>query len=373
LIVYKSKEIFILRVAIIGGGLAGIICALQLERLGITPCIFERNNDLAEPYRHAGMALEIALRPIDDPLQYLEHKYNIAFNPSGLVKKVIHISPKACTTIKGNLGYFLYRGSEPNSIDNQLAKKLKCKIFLNKEVDFKKIKNDYDYVVVASGLPDEAKQLGIWQDIIKMGVKGAVVLGNFKTDRFIVWINKDYCKSGYAYLVPFNNKEASLILAVDGIELNEIDRYWEMFINTEKINYKVIEPFKRMHYSGFVYPHRIDNIYFIGNAAGVLDPLLGFGVFPTVVTASEAAKSIAFKTDYESGIKSIVELNKKFLEFRKAFSLLDNRLYNLLIRSLGLPGVNTLVYKTKINVLTIGYHTLKPINSMVYFGKKFIH
>jgi len=119
--IYKSKEIFVLNVAIIGGGLAGIVCALQLERLGINPCIFEKNSDLAEPYRHAGMALEIALRPINDPLQYLSHKYNINFNPSGLVKKATHISPSECTTIKGNLGYFVHRGAQPNSVDNWIS------------------------------------------------------------------------------------------------------------------------------------------------------------------------------------------------------------------------------------------------------------
>lgn len=60
--------------------------------------------------------------------------------------------------------------------------------------------------------------------MINMSVKCAVVSGNFKTDTFKVWINKDFCRSGYAYLAPFNNKEASLILAVDGFELDEIDQ-----------------------------------------------------------------------------------------------------------------------------------------------------
>lgn len=51
-----------MKVAIIGGGLAGIVCAKQLERMGIIPDVFERNNDLDEPYRHVEASLEIALR-----------------------------------------------------------------------------------------------------------------------------------------------------------------------------------------------------------------------------------------------------------------------------------------------------------------------
>lgn len=216
-----------MKVAIIGGGLAGIVCALQLERYGIIPDIFERNRKIAEPYRHVGAALEIVLRPIKDPLQYLSENYNIFLKPSGLVKKVIHNSPSASATITGNLGYFLTRGADPSSPENQLAKDLKCKIFLGNEVDYKELKKDYDYVVVASGYPTEAIELGIWQDVIKMSINGTVVTGKFDSDTFIVWLNKDYCKSGYAYLAPFNNREASLILAVDEIEPEAIDKYWK--------------------------------------------------------------------------------------------------------------------------------------------------
>ena len=362
-----------MKVAIIGGGFAGIVCATQLERLGIIPDIFERNNDVAEPYRHVGAALQIVLRPIKDPLQYLNQNYNIDLKPSGLIKKVVHKSSSVCTTVTGNLGYFLYRGSEPDSIENQLARNLKSKIFLNTEVNYKELKNDYDYVVVASGSPFEAKQLGIWQDIIKMSVKGTVVSGDFETDTFKVWINKDFCKSGYAYLAPFNNKEATLALVVDEIKMDEIDKYWEHFIKSENINYKVEECFKRIHYSGFVYPHRVDNIYFIGNAGGALDPLLGFGIFPSVVTASEAAKSIVNRVNYESGIKNVVELNMKLLEFRKIFNMLDNNGCDLLVRLIGLPGVNSLVYRTNINAVTMGYSALKPLNALIQLGKKLKH
>ena len=37
-----------MKIAIIGGGFAGIVCATQLEKLGILSDIFERNNDIAE-------------------------------------------------------------------------------------------------------------------------------------------------------------------------------------------------------------------------------------------------------------------------------------------------------------------------------------
>ncbi len=354
-----------MKVAIIGGGLAGIVCAAQLERLGVIPDIFEKNSDLAEPFRHVGATLQIILRPIKDPLEYLSQNYGIDFQHSGFVKKVIHKGPSTSRTITGDLGYFLHRGSIADSIDKQIARTLKSRKYFNKEVDYKKLRNKYDYVVVASGQPFEARQLGIWQDILSMSVKGGVISGDFETDSFTVWINRNFCKSGYAYLAPFSKKEATLALAVNDIKLEEIEDYWDCFIKSENIRYKMTGYFKKVHYAGFVHPHRVDNIFFIGNAAGVLDPLLGFGIFPTVITASEAAKSIVANTDYESGIKSVVKLNTKLLEFRKTLNMFDNKDYDRLLGLLGLPGVNSLVYRTGFNAVTMGYSALKPLNALL--------
>lgn len=361
----KIKGAVNLKVAIIGAGLAGIVCAKQFEKWDVPYDIFEKNDAPVEPYRHVGAALEIVLRPIRDPLVYLKQTYDISFKPSGTVHKIVHKGPHVCRTITGGLGYLLHRGSQPGSIDRQLAGTLKNSIILNREVDYRELKKEYDYVVVASGNPFEAKQEGIWQDTITMSIKGTVVTGDFVEDTFIVWINKDYCRSGYAYLAPFSSNEASLVLAVDGIAIDEIDTYWERFIKSENIGYKIIEDFKCNHYAGFAYPHRVDNLYFIGNAGGVLDPLLGFGVFPTVVTASEAVKSIVSGADYESGIKPVMALNKKLLEFRKTFNMLNNKDYDRLIRLIGLPGLSALVYRTKLNVVTLGHALLKPFNALL--------
>lgn len=360
-----------MKVAIIGAGFSGLVCAVQLEKLGIFPDIFEKNNNIAEPYKHVGAALQIVLRPIKDPLQYLNKNYDIYLQSSAFVKKIVHISPTACTIIKGNLGYFLYRGAIQDSIDNQIAGLLKSKINFNCEIDFRNLIDEYDYVVIASGSPIEAKQLGIWQDTIKMSVKGTVVSGNFETDTFKVWINKNYCKSGYAYLAPFNSHQATLALAVNDIEIDEIDKYWNFFIKSENINYKIEECFKRIHYSGFVYPHKVRNIYFIGNAGGVLDPLLGFGVFPSVVTASEAAFAISKNPyNYETKIKNVVKLNTKLLEFRKTFNMLNNKDYDKLVQFIGFPGINSIIYNSNINAVSLGHLILKPLNSFLEFINK---
>lgn len=61
----------------------------------------------------------------------------------------------------------------------------------------------------------------------------------------------------------------------------------------------------------------------------------------------------------------------KLLESRKAFNILDNKGYDLLIRLIGLPGANSLIYRSKINAVTMGSTALKPIIALVRLGKRF--
>ena len=39
-----------IKVAVIGAGIAGLSCAIELERHGITPVIFEKNTGRAVPF-----------------------------------------------------------------------------------------------------------------------------------------------------------------------------------------------------------------------------------------------------------------------------------------------------------------------------------
>lgn len=343
-----------LKIAIIGAGLAGIICTLQFEKVGIFPDVFEKQKHVAESYAHAGAALQLAVRPIKDPLVYISKTYGIQIQSYAQVKKIVHYGPSTKATVTGELGYFLARGSEPNSCERLLAKNIKSNIIFNKAVDYKELKNIYDYVIIASGNSKEGRELGVWKSLVSMWVKGAVVIGNFEEETLTVWINKDYCNSGYAYLIPFDKNRASLVLAVTDTNDKEINKYWEKFITTEKLNYEIEETFIRLHESGYVYPHKINNIYLIGNAGGALDPLLGFGIFPSTIFSSEVVKSIMEKKDFEAQIKNAVDLNMRFLQFRKTFNMLDNKKYDFLIKSIGLPGTNPLIYNSNINVVKLG-------------------
>lgn len=341
-----------MKVAIIGGGLSGLSCAHELERHGISPVIFHRNGYIGDQYSHISVLLEIQHRPIKDAIKYIKKNFDISITPVNTVNTLTHYSPNRKTVIKGNFGFFLKRGRDKDSLPMQLFSHLKTsKINFNTYGDIDPLAKEFDYVVVANGNTVFTNQLGCWYPTIKTYIRGAVLLGDFDPNNLIMWINKDYCKNGYAYLSPFNSKKASVILVVTDVNEKEIDHYWKAFLDYENINYTIVEEFKQAHDTGFAYPHKVDNIYFVGNAGGAIDPFLGFGQLNSIEMGVMAARSIANGDDYERLLKHVTKHNQQLYQMRKAFNTADNDTYDSLLASIGFPGIRHLLYNTRFDVV----------------------
>ena len=351
-----------MNVAIIGGGLAGLSCAHELERYGIQPTIFEVNSFIGEQYPHVGAALEIATRSIGDPIKYFKSQLNLNLKPINTVNSIIHHSPTKTTVIKGKLGYFFNRSKECDDLKVQIHSMLKKpNILFNTYGDYEPLSQKFDYVIIANGQSNFSKELGCWTEWVNTFVRGAVVLGDFDPNAIIIWLNKEYCKNGYAYLTPFDKKRASLILVVTDVSKSEVDHYWELFLYSENIKCPLVEEFKLNHQSGRVYPHKVDNILLTGNAGGVIDPFLGFGVLGSVVTGVMAARSIILNKPYDKLIEGILKTNLQLYEFRKALNSVNNDAYDKIVSSIGLPGVRQLIYKSPINIIKYGSYVLKAM------------
>lgn len=350
-----------MKVAIIGAGIAGLCCAHELERHGIAPVIYERYSFIGEPYPHVTAILNIVHRSVKDAVRYFK-SLNIDLKPLSVVNNAVHKSPNRMTTIKGNLGYtFLYTKDE-YSIKRQLVASLKnTKILFNEMGDYKKLSKIYDYVVISTGTSAFAEELGIWQPWLQAYVKGAVIQGNFDLGTVFIWINKKCLKNGYAYMTSFSPKKAAIIIVVPDINEKEVDHYWELFLHAEDLKYEIVEEFKLNHHSGYVYPKIVDNVIFVGNAAGGIDPFLGFGALNAVTTGVAAARTIAQAKDYEKQIKHVMDHNIQMRQFRKMFDMLDDKSYDKLIRAIGLPGVKHLLYHSPLNVAAVGAFASKFI------------
>lgn len=344
-----------MKVAIIGAGLAGLICAHELERLGMKPVIYEKNGYIGESINHVGGVLNISHRPIPDIIKYLKKDLHIDIQPSGIINVLEHIAPKKTTTIRGFYGYFFKHSKDADSLKCQIFDKLKhTKVYLSTVGDYEALSREFDYVVVANGNSSFAEELGIWMTWLKTYVRGAVVLGDFDPGRLVMWVNKEYCKNGYIYMTPFDRERAAIVLVTTEVNEKEIDRYWELFVYGENIKYPIVEEFALQHKSGFVYPHMLGNLIFIGNAGGSIEPFLGFGIMNSSVMGAAAARTIALGWNYEKQIEKIMQRNDEFRKFRKMFNQMTNSRYDLLVAGLGIPGVNRFIYSTNFNVSKYG-------------------
>lgn len=351
-----------MKVAIVGAGLSGLSCAYELEKNGITPVIYEKRSQVGVPLGFSGLWSRLLIRPNEDPIKYLKVKYGLDIKPLSSLNETTMISPKKKMVAKGNLGYTFRRGIEENSIENQIASKVKSPILFNSYMELNTLRNQFDRIVIASSSCQTAKQLNLWTDTFVSKARVAVILGDFKMSSAIVWFNEKYANKAFCYLIPNNLKEATLALIINDASLTELDYYWDRFMTMEGIKYTIIEQRDSEHFCGFMSSLQIDNIYFVGNAAGLTDDLIGIGGFNAIESGILAAQAIAENTDYNKLVKPIYDDIVKIHEFRKAMNTFDNSGFDKLLTFLGLPGIKQFIYRTPFLKLRYGTRLVKLYN-----------
>ncbi|MFZ5644034.1 MAG: NAD(P)-binding protein [Bacillota bacterium] len=342
-----------MKVAVIGAGAAGLSCAHELERHGITPEIFEQRHRPGELFDHAAAVLEIFTRP-NDPLKDLKKNYYLELKPIGKIKKIIMKTPQKKSVVKGDLGYFIMRGGDPTSVESQLYRAIKSKITTNTRVNYTDIYKKYDYVVVANGGYDMSRNQGILTTVFPAKLIGGTVIGDFDMDSLIMWLDTRYSKSAYGYLAPMEKRRAFLGLVVPESSVNEARDKWKLFWEMESHPYDQVNEIIIEHNAGFVYPHQVGNLLFAGIAGGFQEPFLGFGLSSAIKSGVLAGRAIASGKIYEDLLVQLKEDMKHSLIFREMMNTADNKDYDRLVSAIGKPGIKQVTYNTNIDFVRMG-------------------
>lgn len=340
-----------MKVAIVGAGIAGLSCALELERHGIKPVIFEQRHRIGSPSPFAPVLFNFIFRPIKDLLKELKLQYGIQIKPISTINLLHMHGPNTKYTVTGDLGCSVLRGQADTSIESQLASRLRTPIRFEEPVKPKELLKDFDYLVIADGSKDYAKELGIWHSTFRVWTKGATILGKFDPREISFWFNTRYANSGYAYLTPLSTQRASLILNVAYGSQADLPKYWQAFLNAENL---IIE--ETMHWDitmeqGLVFPHRVGNTFFVGNSGGFVDSWLSAGIFPCIVSGVEAARAMATGRNYEKSVKFLHNVMERQARLRHLWDGLNNRSIDWALKMMGSPAVKHPLYHTNLNVL----------------------
>lgn len=342
-----------LKIAIIGAGPAGLACALECERLGVIPDVFERSDSVGWLWPSVIILMNVLETGMGGDIRtYLRDYYRIDVQPQTQCDHLIMKSANAKADIKGNLGLFYGRGKSKNSLENQMADQLKrTAIHYNRFADYKELSQKYDYVVVATGKDTAAKELDVWQDFSPVHIRGGIAYGDFRPSSTTLFWNTDYAGQGYARVTPIDSMKA--IVGVYSIGKKELDNdaNYTKFIEYEGLEhlewvFKIINP---VFSTGKVKKFQVGNVLLAGRSAGLTDRLMGAGCLAAIGSGVFAARAMIKGEDYDKLVKPIQNHIENISAFRGIIERLDNNGLDKMITVLNTPGIKQTMYSSGIN------------------------
>lgn len=346
-----------MEIAIMGAGMSGLSCAITLEKHGIKPTIFEKRNRVGDRFVNGEATFSILNRPIKDDLQHLKENYDIYLTPTDMIKKLVVHSKNEVGSIDGTIGYVNIRGRHKNSYECQLEKQVKTKINFNSTYQYEQLCKEFEYVVLAPGDGEYAAKLGNYRCDLTCTIKGATVEGEFLTSIAHVWFIYDVISKGYAWLLPFSESEANLVIAYPDYPNNiklDINTMWKAFFNIAckdlDQSLRITDRFEITRYMmGICDKPIIDNTYFVGNCFGTISPGLGFGQFASILTGVYSAYDLCNLGKYEELAKSLFESYNNSIVLRRFLESLNNDNLDYIVKNLDNKLLDGLINKMSSN------------------------
>lgn len=281
------------RVQILGAGLAGLSAAITLAKSGYEVDVFERNKDVGGRFHGDLQGLEnwSEKKDILDDFKRMNIDINFHFDPFSRITAANSLKINEVSTPKRPLYYLVKRGTVPGSLDLGLKEQAQD---AGVKIHFEESIPDAD--IVATGPISEH-------------VVGTVKGITFKTDledTAAVLFDNEAAFKGYAYLLVTNGYGCMSTVLLDNLKtVNScFERTKEIFSDIYEFN--IEEPKKCGGVGCFTIKKRFKegNTLFVGEAAGLQDLFLGFGMKYAITSGFLAARSIINGEDYDEVIKS---------------------------------------------------------------------
>ncbi len=342
-----------MKIAIVGAGIAGTTCALELHGLGHEVEVFEMANQDA-PTRP---------RQMEGSVHLLHNVPEI--ETDRYMKKIKLHAPKISASLNGKLGFF-YEVGGTNGIEAKVRKNTEklLPIHYSTKIENKTQLDRFQIIIAADGYRSLiAKQSSLLTsnepNQIGAGV-GFTVKGDFDPELIEVWIDNYYSSHGYAYIIPFSKNEASLVSASIGKKLNQAtyrmrlkelahNRNWET--QNEWVDLESWYQFKS---------YATDKLYVVGNAASFVEPAFGFGLKWAIKSAKLCSKAIHQNLNYNHLIhKKIMpdiesfQIMKRYFDTAKTndYDKFVKKFTNPIIKTLAESGTSLFQYKRLMNVI----------------------
>lgn len=282
------------RVQILGAGLAGLSAAITLAKSGYEVDVFERNKDVGGRFNGDLQGLENWSEKEDilDEFKRMNIDINFDCDPFSRVTAANALKTNEIVTSNRPSYYLVKRGNVQGSMDLGLKKQAQdAGVNINFEESIPEDRAD----IVATG-PNSKNLVGL--------VKGIT----FKTDledTATLIFNDEAAFKGYAYLLVTKGYGCMSTVLLDNLNtVNScFERTKEIFSDIYK--FSIEKPKKCGGVGCFTMKQKFreGKTLFVGEAAGLQDLFLGFGMRYAVNSGFFAAMSIIDDWDYEGMVK----------------------------------------------------------------------
>lgn len=350
-------------VLVVGAGPAGSVAALYCSKQGLNTALIERANKIgAHTNTRIDSSTDFGLTEI---IKEMELK------TENLVYKSKWHSPSGSSfTLDSKIGeYYFKRGPDSDSFECVTASKAMkngCTLFL--DVSVEAIKNEgemFNEVTLSQG----AETIVIKPKIIIAADGKNSIFHRYFDKRFIkksreaygvsgkdfirpdtseIYFDSELAPGGYFYIVtcPSGLSSAGIVLDTNKMQRSQRRYFYDFLSKKPAISDKIKSCNNKFAGEGHLFMlnrHTRDNLLLVGDAAGLADPLMGYGMLPAIVSgyyagkySVEAIKNLSFKNKalakrYEDEIRRRFSRRMSYALCR-IFESLDNKDLDMLIK-----------------------------------------